>query len=519
MNTFMKRISVYLVAAIVSVGATYGTYKYLEQARPYSAADTYNYGNEFDQENIQLTNYTAEGYPDFTQAAENTLHAVVHIKSTVKREDPREARRQPMNPFEFFFGPEQGGGNYDPKPRIGSGSGVIISADGYIITNNHVIEGATELEVTLNDNSKYNAKLIGTDPDTDIALIKIEGKEFPYVPFGDSDKLKVGEWVLAVGNPFNLTSTVTKGIVSAKARGNIGGGGGNRIQSFIQTDAAINPGNSGGALVNTNGQLVGINTAIYSQTGSFAGYGFAVPISIAGKVVADIKEFGTVQRAMLGVSIMDINVAKDIDPSMSRNAEEKKYLSETKALADKVKLTEGVLVGGFADRSPAKQAGVEEGDVIVSINGVKTPSSSVLQEQVSRFRPGDKIKLEVDRVGTKNSLDVILKNSDGNTEIVKKEDGLAIVGAAFIELSAEKKNDLGISYGVEVGDVDRNGAFAKQGISKGFVIQEIDNQPINSVVIAERMIETIASSKDKVLFIKGITPTGKRDYKMVKLAD
>lgn len=519
MNTFMKRISVYLVAAIVSVGATYGTYKYLEQARPYSAADTYNYGNEFDQKNIQLASYTSEGYPDFTQAAENTIHAVVHIKSTVKR-DERQQRPQAMNPFEFFFGPGQGGGgDYEPQPRIGSGSGVIISADGYIMTNNHVIEGATELEVTLNDNRKFSAKILGADPDTDIALIKIEGKEFPYVPFGDSDKLKVGEWVVAVGNPFNLTSTVTKGIVSAKARGNIGGGGQNRIQSFIQTDAAINPGNSGGALVNTSGQLVGINTAIYSQTGSFAGYGFAVPISIAGKVVADIKEFGAVQRAMLGVSIMDINNAKDIDPSMARNGEEKKYLSDTKALADKVKLNEGVLVGGFAERSPAKQAGIEEGDVIVSVNGVKTPSSSVLQEQVSRFRPGDKIKVEVDRLGTKKSFDVTLKNSDGNTEIIKKEDGLAIVGAAFLELSDEKKKDLGISYGVEVGDVDRNGAFAKQGITKGFVIQEINNQPVNGISGAEKIIDNVASSKDKVLFIKGISSTGKRDYKMVKLAE
>lgn len=507
MNTFMKRISVYLVAAIVSVGATYGTYKYLEQAKPYSAADTYNYGKEFDQKNVQLASYTSEGYPDFTQAAENTIHAVVHIKSIAKQE-AREARRQPMNPFEFFFGPGQGGGgDYQPQPRIGSGSGVIISADGYIMTNNHVIDGATELEVTLNDNSKHNAKVIGADPDTDIALIKIEGNDLPYVPFGDSDKLKVGEWVLAVGNPFNLTSTVTKGIVSAKARGNIGGGGGNSIQSFIQTDAAINPGNSGGALVNTSGQLIGINTAIYSQTGSFAGYGFAVPISIAGKVVADIKEYGTVQRAMLGVQILDLSIAKDHPDK------------EIKETAQKIKLNDGVYVGGFAERSPAKQAGVEKGDVITAVNGVKTPSTSVLQEQVSRFRPGDKIKMEIDRQGSTMAFDVMLKNSDGNTEIIKKEDGLATVGAAFIELSTEKKKELGISYGVEVGDVDRNGAFAKQGITKGFVIQEINNQPVNGITGVEKVIDSIAASKDKVLFIKGISPTGKRDYKMVKLTE
>lgn len=510
MNTFMKRISVYLVAAIISVGATYGTYKYLEQSRPYSAADTYNYGNEFDQKNVQLTNFTEDGYPDFTQAAENTVHAVVHIKSIAKSESSPElnSRRQPMNPFEFFFGPEQGGGGYQQQPRIGSGSGVIISADGYIITNNHVIEGANEIEVTLNNNSKHNAKVIGTDPDTDIALIKIEGKDFSYVPFGDSDKLKVGEWVLAVGNPFNLTSTVTKGIVSAKARGNIGGrSGANAIQSFIQTDAAINPGNSGGALVNTSGQLVGINTAIYSQTGSFAGYGFAVPISIAGKVVADFKEFGTVQRAMLGVSILDINIAKEHPDK------------DLKANAEKIKLNEGVYVGGFAERSPAKQAGVEEGDVITAINNVKTPTTSVLQEQVSRFRPGDKIKMEVDRFGSKKTFDVVLKNSDGNTSIVKKEDGLATVGAAFKELTAEQKKSLGINNGVEVGEVDKSGAFYKKGITKGFIIQEINNQPVGSVGAVEQIITAAGTSKDKVLFIKGISSTGKREYKLVELSE
>ncbi len=265
---------------------------------------------------------------------------------------------------------------------VGFGSGVIINKDGYIVTNNHVIDKADEIEVTLNDNSKYTAKLIGTDPQTDIALLKIEGKEFPYIPFGNSDNLKVGEWVLAVGNPFNLTSTVTAGIVSAKGRGGgIGSSGPANIQSYIQTDAAINRGNSGGALVNTNGELVGINTAIYSQTGDFTGYGFAVPISIAGKVVADIKEFGTVQRAVLGVMIQDMNIAKEANPEKTKD----------------IKVNEGAYVGGFAEMSPAKQAGVEEGDVITSVNGVKVRSVSELQDQVNRFRPGEKVKLEVVR--------------------------------------------------------------------------------------------------------------------------
>lgn len=520
MNKFIKRISVYLVAALISVGATYGTYKYLESSRPYSNADTYNYGNSFNQKNVTLASYTDEAYPDFTEAAEKAVHAVVHIKSITVRE--AQYQQMPSNPFfDFFFGPGQRQGReyIEPQPQIGSGSGVIISPDGYIITNNHVIEKATELEITLNDNRKFNAKIIGTDPDTDIALIKIEGDDFPYIPFGDSDKLKVGEWVIAVGNPFNLTSTVTKGIVSAKARGNIGGSRSTSIQSFIQTDAAINPGNSGGALINTQGQLVGINTAIYSQTGNFAGYGFAVPISIAGKVVADIKEFGTVQRAMLGVSIMDINNAKDIDTQSIRDKDVRAEAEKTYAKAKDIKLNEGVFVGGFADKSPAQQAGIEEGDVIVAVNDVKTPSSSVLQEQISRFRPGDKVKVTVDRYGTKKEFDVTLKNIEGTTETIKKIDSTASAGVVFKELSDEQKKKYGISYGVEVVDADRNGAFAKKGITKGFIIQEMNNTPIQSPKEAESIIERAGNSKDKVIFIKGITPSGKTHYDAIVLSE
>lgn len=522
MNTFMKRISVYLVAALISVGATYGTYKYLEGAKPYSVADTYNYGNEFNQDKkVHLASYTEDGYPDFSEAAERTVHAVVHIKSVTKAE--KNSQQMPSDSFfDFFFGPGYRGRGYDyePQPKIGSGSGVIISPDGYIITNNHVIDGATELEVTLNNNDKYSAKIIGTDPQTDIALIKIDGKDFSHVPFGDSDKLKVGEWVIAVGNPFNLTSTVTKGIVSAKARGNIGGGS-NSIQSFIQTDAAINPGNSGGALVNTKGELVGINTAIYSQTGNFAGYGFAVPISIAGKVAADLKEFGTVQRAMLGISIMDINRAKEIDPAMSRNRQEREELEQTKALVKDIKLNNGVLVAGFSDdNSPAKQSGIKEGDIIVAINGISTPTTSILQEQISRFRPGDKVKVEIDRYGKKESFDIILKNNEGTTTIVKKEDGLAIIGAAFKELSEEQMKSLNISYGVEVAGADSDGLFYKSGIRKGFIIQKINDTRVSSVAEVERLITMATNSKnpeDRALFIAGIDQVGKRAYKVIEL--
>lgn len=505
MKKIWKNVSTYVVVALVSIGATYGMYSFMDYRKGYSSADFYNYGHEFDQKGVQLASLTADGYPDFTKAAENSIHAVVHIKSTVKSASPQGQSRQRMiDPFEYFFGfGDRGGQDFgSPQPSVGFGSGVIISKDGYIITNNHVIDKANEIEVTLNDNSKYTAKLVGADPQTDIALLKIEGKEFPYIPFGNSDNLKVGEWVLAVGNPFNLTSTVTAGIVSAKGRGGMGSGG-NNIQSFIQTDAAINRGNSGGALVNTNGELIGINTMIYSQTGDFAGYGFAVPISIAGKVVADIKEYGTVQRAVLGVMIQDLSVAKEANPD------------KTKGL----NINEGVYVGGFAEMSPAKQAGVEEGDVITAINGVKVRNVSELQDQVNRFRPGDKVKVDLKRGGSDKTYDITLKNSSGSTSVVKKGDGIASVGAAFKDLTAEKKKGLGVSYGVEVAGVDNSGKFHKEGIAKGFIIQKINNQPISSASEVESIVASTANSQDKVLFISGITPTGARKYYAVDLSE
>lgn len=509
MKTILKNVSTYVIVALVSAGTAFGTYSYLNYNKNYSSSDVYNFGHEFDQKNVHLASLTADGYPDFTKAAENSIHAVVHIKSTVKTQQSQQQGRQRMiDPFEYFFGfGEREGQDFQygtPQPAVGYGSGVIISNDGYIITNNHVIAKATEIEVTLNDNSKYSAKLIGSDPNTDIALLKIEGKEFQYIPFGNSDNLKVGEWVLAVGNPFNLTSTVTAGIVSAKGRGNIGGGSGDMtIQSFIQTDAAINPGNSGGALVNTEGQLVGINTAIYSQTGSFAGYGFAVPISIAGKVVADIKEYGAVQRAVLGVMIQDIAAAKETAPDKTKD----------------IKTNEGAYVGGFADRSPAKEAGIEEGDVIVSINGTKVKNVGELQDQVNRFRPGDKVKVGVKRGNSDKTIDVVLKNNSGSTSVIKKEDAIANVGAAFKELSSEKKKALGVSYGVEVAGVDNNGKFHKEGITKGFVILKINNQPVSTPADVEKLIQVVASGQDKALFITGFFPNGRTKYFAIDLGN
>src|SRR5690554_5816510 len=353
------------------------------------------YSATFDQnKNVVLTNLTtSDGYPDFTEAAKRSVDGVVHVKTKTI------SQQQYINPFDFFFGfgdrmPAQ------PREQVGFGSGVIISKDGYIITNNHVVENATEVSVTLNDNREFTAKVVGTDRMSDIALLKIEGDEFPYLTFGNSDALQVGEWVLAVGNPFNLTSTVTAGIVSAKNRGNVMGGS-LGIQSFIQIDAAVNPGNSGGALVNTRGELVGINTAIYSQTGNFAGYAFAIPISIAGKVASDIKEYGSVQRAVLGILSPNIEYLKENDTD--------KYKELQKIV--------GVQIDDFSDRSPAKAAGIEKGDIIKSINNAPIRNFNELQSQISRYRPGDKVKVVVDRNGKENSYTIELQNAQGSTEI------------------------------------------------------------------------------------------------------
>ena len=318
---------------------------------------------------------------DFTKAAEATVNAVVHIKSTTLT--TQRSKNQSL--FDEFFGGRGGSGNIQ-QPKVGYGSGVIISEDGYIVTNNHVIDDSDEIEITLNDNRQYKAVLVGTDPSTDIALLKVdpEKETLPTVKIGDSDELKVGEWVLAVGNPFMLNSTVTAGIVSAKAR-SIGIIGSQKlgIESFIQTDAAVNPGNSGGALVNIRGELIGINTAIFSQTGNYAGYSFAVPTSIVSKIVTDIKQYGTVQRAVLGVTIQDVN---------SEMAKEKN-----------LKLNEGVYVADIADKGAAALGGIEKGDVIIAINGVNVKSVAQLQEQVSRYRPGDKIPDSVSRDGKRKA--------------------------------------------------------------------------------------------------------------------
>ncbi|MCE5206007.1 MAG: Do family serine endopeptidase [Porphyromonadaceae bacterium] len=454
-----------------------------------------SYANSFGQDkNMVLTNLTtADGYPDFTEAATKSVDGVVHVKTKTI------SQQQYMNPFDFFFGfgdrtPAQ------PREQVSFGSGVIISKDGYIITNNHVVENANEVSISLNDNREFTAKVIGTDKLSDIALLKIDGDNFPYLTFGNSDELKVGEWVLAVGNPFNLTSTVTAGIVSAKNRGNVMGEG-LGIQSFIQIDAAVNPGNSGGALVNTRGELVGINTAIYSETGNFAGYAFAVPISIAGKVAADLKEYGTVQRAVLGIQVPNIENIRIENPDKARE------LSQIK----------GVLVEDFSDRSAAKAAGIQKGDVLTAINNVPIRNFAELQSQLNRYRPGDKISVTVDRKGSNRSFNVELKNDEGNTEITRNTDAIGKLGATFRPVTDAMKSKLGISSGVEVVTVDNNGLFRKNGINKGFIIMRINNTPINSADDISKIVASTNSRQDKVLLVAGFYPNGRTQYIAIDL--
>ena len=506
---FKQVLTIILVAILSATVALFG-YDYMQKRNASSKQSNQaireyseNFSQEFNQNNVRLANITtSEGYPDFTEAAQKTINGVVHVKST---KTPSKRKQQYIDPFEFFFG--FGNRNFDfgqPQPQVGFGSGVIISKDGYIITNNHVIAGATEISVTLNDNKEYVATIVGADPETDIALIKIEREDdFKYVSFGNSDDLQVGEWVLAVGNPFNLTSTVTAGIVSAKNRANIVGET-KSLQSFIQVDAAVNPGNSGGALVNTRGELVGINTAIYSQTGNFAGYAFAVPISIAGKVASDLKEYGTVQRAVMGILSPNIEYIKQNDPEKYKELQN----------------IEGVLIDDFSDRSPSKAAGIKEGDIIKSINNAPIRNFNQLQTQIGRYRPGDKIKVVVDRDGKDMTFTVELQNAQGSTDLVKSIDGMDILGATFADIDNSRKQKLGISSGVEVASVVKDGKFRKEGINKGFIILRINNIPVNSEADIAKIVQmTVTSdSEDKVILIAGFYPNSKTQYIAIDLS-
>ena len=452
---------------------------------------------------------TAPGQPvDLTYAAEKSLPSVVYIKSvinskvqTVEYSDPFEDFFS--DPFGGFFGRGQNGnGNrkrqvQTPK-RAAAGSGVIISADGYIVTNNHVVEGADELTVTLNENSKeYSARVIGADKTTDLALIKIDAKNLPAIVIANSDDVKVGEWVLAVGNPLGLNNTVTAGIISAKAR-QMGEG----VSSMIQTDAAINQGNSGGALVNTRGELVGINAMIYSQTGSNIGYGFAIPTAIMNKVVDDIKKYGTVQRAMIGIRGSDVSA----------------YVDAEKEKGNEIDLgtMEGIYVAEVVEDGAAAAAGLQKGDVITSIEGQKVKRFGELQGIIAQKRPGDKLSITYLRNKKSHTVTLTLKNEQGTTKVVKNAD-LDVLGGTFRPVTDSQKEQLNIGYGLQVAKVS-GGKLKDAGVPQGFIIQRVNDQPMKTVEDLQDIVKETSTSKEPVLFTQGIYPTGKKGYFAVPLS-
>jgi Do/DeqQ family serine protease len=427
-----------------------------------------------------------DGSIDFTAAAERTVNTVVHVKT--------QSIMQPVyNPWSDFFGYRQ-----EPQVQMSSGSGVIISNDGYVITNNHVVEGAEKLLVTLNNNKSYEGTLVGRDPSTDIAVIKIEEKNLPAIVWGSSDEVKIGQWVIAVGNPFDLTSTVTAGIVSAKARNINLLGSDNRtneevfpVESFIQTDAAVNPGNSGGALVNTRGELIGINTAIASRTGAFAGYSFAVPSSIARKIAQDIIEFGHVQRAFIGVRISDVTeeVAKDAG----------------------LKEVAGIQVQSLTDGGAAQDSGIREGDIIQKIGEASVKNVPQLQEQVSRYRPGDKVKVTVWRDSKAQMVDVVLRNRSGKPQLedfskasTSAGGSIQSLGATFGEPATEDISKLRITGGAKVTDL-QPGKFKSIGMQKGFIVTKIDGMTINN---PEDLKTALEGKEGKYVEIKGYYSNG-----------
>ncbi|WP_443908382.1 Do family serine endopeptidase [Prevotella sp.] len=446
---------------------------------------------------------------DLTYAAEKSLPSVVHILSTKNSKvQTVEVESDPFSdffsdPFGFFGNPQGNGGKQKRSVRTpkqqGSGSGVIISADGYIVTNNHVVADADELTVTLNDNKEYSARIIGTDKTTDLALIKIDGKNLPAITIANSENIKVGEWVLAVGNPFNLTNTVTAGIVSAKGRSLYKNG----VESFIQTDAAINPGNSGGALVNTRGELIGINAMLYSQTGSFSGYGFAIPTSIMNKVVDDLKTYGTVQRAVVGIQGSDV----------------KNYVDGQKEQGKDIDLgtMEGIYVAKVTEESAAEEAGLKEGDVIIAIDGKEMNKMADMQEYLAKKRPGDKVTVTYLRDKKKNTKSITLKNEQGNTQVVKKAD-LDVLGGNFRSITDAQKQQLNIGYGLEVLKVN-SGKLKNAGITKGFIIQRVNDNAVKTIDDLQNIVKDASTSKDPVLYIQGVYPTGKKAYFAVPLEE
>lgn len=481
-----KRLFLTLIAGALGGMVSLGTYQFFyngnkKQVKGFQTGSNYALP-------VSYSSYPTSTCADFTKAAELTLHSVVHIQTEYQKKS---------NLYDQFFGfdnfknPFSWGFPYNQREQVyvASGSGVIISPDGYIATNNHVVQDADAITVTLNDKHTFSAKIVGADPSSDIALIKIDAENLPFIIYGNSDSVKIGEWVLAVGNPFNLASTVTAGIVSAKARNINVFGGSTDIKSFIQTDAAVNPGNSGGALVNIKGELIGINTAIASNTGSYTGYSFAIPVNIVRKILDDLLLYGVVQKAYLGVTVNEID---------GKFAEDKGIKDIT-----------GVYVSAVDPNGAASEAGIREGDIITNINGISINSLPELLEVINQHRPGENINIDIKKDNKIKTLSAILKNKNGSTEIVSKEEinSINLLGATFEQASESELKQLGLRYGVKVSNVEA-GKFRGAGIKKGFIITSIDRKPIRTV----EDINNILNNKRGGVLIEGSYPNGMRVY-------
>ena len=479
----MKKGFLTILLSVLAGGLTaYGVVKAHEQT-----LDSVKVVGENGNVEYRTVNLAESDYPDFTYAAESAVEAVVYVEVTVQQ----TRRSQGIDPFEFFFGFGDGYGFGQPQSREqkGSGSGVIIRPDGYIVTNNHVVAGASKISVTLNDNQQYDATIVGTDPATDVAIIKVDAQNLPTLPMGDSDQLRLGEWVLAIGSPLGaqLRSTITAGIVSAKGRSMPDGSGEFKIESFIQTDAAVNPGNSGGALVNKKGELVGINTAIVSQTGSYSGYSFAVPVNIVKRVASDLIDFGSVKRAMLGITMQPID--KKIQEELKLNS------------------MNGVYIYEVSKGSAAEEAGLKQGDVIIAIDGQKITDGASVQEKVNNYHPGDKAVITYIRDGKEYNADVTFHAAATQTGEVDVDGSVAFYGARLKALTAEELKATGLRGGVRIVSVGQ-GKMAEAGATSGSIILYVNDEPVSKPedVIAK------AKKAQRGIYIEGVDESGKSFY-------
>ena len=479
----MKKGFLTILLSVLAGGLTaYGVVKANEKT-----LDSVKVVGENGNVEYRTVNLAESDYPDFTYAAESAVEAVVYVEVTVQQ----TRRSQGIDPFEFFFGFGDGYGFGQPQSREqkGSGSGVIIRPDGYIVTNNHVVAGASKISVTLNDNQQYDATIVGTDPATDVAIIKVDAQNLPTIPLGDSDQLRLGEWVLAIGSPLGaqLRSTITAGIVSAKGRSMPDGSGEFKIESFIQTDAAVNPGNSGGALVNKKGELVGINTAIVSQTGSYSGYSFAVPVNIVKRVASDLIDFGSVKRAMLGITMQPID--KKIQEELKLNS------------------MNGVYIYEVSKGSAAEEAGLKQGDVIIAIDGQKITDGASVQEKVNNYHPGDKAVITYIRDGKEYNADVTFHAAATQTGEVDVDGSVAFYGARLKALTAEELKATGLRGGVRIVSVGQ-GKMAEAGATSGSIILYVNDEPVSKPedVIAK------AKKAQRGIYIEGVDESGKSFY-------